>query len=216
MGNLNSVTRFWSFETPQLPANQDKDEDEDEVMVTQVLSQPLQPPEEDDDDEVKVTQFMLQPTDSSTSEEDDGDEDNEEEDDNDNEAVEMAEATLVVQPKAEVEGELKAEVLAEAVPVSNQLNNTVLRIVRVTDRVRLSVSSTIFFFYLLLALIYTFHFSKIQANVAFLCPPLHPDTRVGYCIRRFCLIYCDNIQLRLSARMLCWLIYNGRTPTNYM
>jgi hypothetical protein len=24
---------------------------------------------------------------------------------------------------------------------------------------------------------------------------------------------CDNIQLRLSARMLCWLIYNGRTPT---
>jgi hypothetical protein len=27
---------------------------------------------------------------------------------------------------------------------------------------------------------------------------------------------CDNIQLRLSARMLCWLIYNGRTPTNYM
>jgi hypothetical protein len=69
-----------------------------------------------------------------------------EEDDNDNEAVEMAEATLVVQPKAEVEGQLKAEVLAEAVPVLNQPNNTVLRIVRVTDRVRLSVSSTIFFF----------------------------------------------------------------------
>jgi hypothetical protein len=23
---------------------------------------------------------------------------------------------------------------------------------------------------------------------------------------------CDNIQLRLSARMLCGLIYNGRTP----
>jgi hypothetical protein len=24
---------------------------------------------------------------------------------------------------------------------------------------------------------------------------------------------CDNIQLCLSARMLCWLIYNGRNPT---
>jgi hypothetical protein len=139
MGNLNSVTRFWSFETPPLPANQDEDKEEDEVMVTQVLSQPLQLPEEEDDDEVKVTQVMLQPTNSSTSEEDVGDKDNEEEDDNDNEAVEMAEATLVVQPKAEVEGQLKAEVLAEAVPVSNQLNNTVLRIVCVTDRVRLSV-----------------------------------------------------------------------------
>jgi hypothetical protein len=24
---------------------------------------------------------------------------------------------------------------------------------------------------------------------------------------------CDSTQLRLSARMLCWLIYNGRTPS---
>jgi hypothetical protein len=24
---------------------------------------------------------------------------------------------------------------------------------------------------------------------------------------------CDNIQLRLHARMLCWLICNGRNPT---
>jgi hypothetical protein len=27
---------------------------------------------------------------------------------------------------------------------------------------------------------------------------------------------CNNIQLCLSARMLCWLIYNNRTPTKYM
>jgi hypothetical protein len=186
MGNLNSVARFWSASTPPPPANQD----EDEVMVTQVLSQPLEPPREEDDDEVEVTQVLSQPT-KRTFKEEDGDKDKEEKGNDDTKAVEISEATLVGQPKAESEGQLGH--CPFYTRSQNHLNNTVLRIVRVTARVCLFclffLASPLIFFYLLLTFIYTFLFSKIQNNVVFLCPPLHPETRVGYCIRRFCLIF---------------------------
>jgi hypothetical protein len=172
MGNLNSVARFWSASTPPPPANQD----EDEVMVTQVLSQPLEPPREEDDDEVEVTQVLSQPT-KRTFKEEDGDKDKEEKGNDDTKAVEISEATLVGQPKAESEGQLGHCLFYTR--SSNHLNNTVLRIVRVTARVCLFC-----LFFLASPLIFFFYFSHLFIRFFFLKYRIMWCSCAHLCIRK--------------------------------